>query len=144
MKPLALGAIRLYQRYISPYKGFICAYRAHTGRASCSALGYRAVRRYGVFRGAGIIGSRTHLCGVAHRRYQATPLPRALHSQRGDCDPGCDLPCDGGCDLPSGISRGIADCLSSCDFGGDCDWPRKRKESKEKEQHIHIPPERKP
>jgi putative component of membrane protein insertase Oxa1/YidC/SpoIIIJ protein YidD len=43
-----LLAIGLYQKYLSPHKGFCCAYRTHTGRAGCSALGFRAVRRYGV------------------------------------------------------------------------------------------------
>ena len=38
MRALALVAIGAYQRYVSPYKGFCCAYRAHTSRASCSAL----------------------------------------------------------------------------------------------------------
>ena len=35
----ALAAIRFYQRWISPYKGFRCAYGAHSGRCSCSTLG---------------------------------------------------------------------------------------------------------
>ena len=44
-------AIGAYQRYLSPYKGFCCAYRAHTGRASCSALGARVIRRHGLLAG---------------------------------------------------------------------------------------------
>ena len=69
-----LAVIRLYQRHLSPHKGFHCAYRVHTGRASCSALGYRVVRRHGVFAGLGLIRERTQLCGVAHRRHAACPL----------------------------------------------------------------------
>jgi len=136
MRRFVLSAIRVYQRYVSPYKGFCCPYREHTGRASCSTVGYRAVRRHGVFSGLGILQKRTHLCGVSHRRYahvRSRPPPR----QRGDCDPGCDLPCD--CDLPSwrGFSR-VCDVLSCCDC---CDWPdRRRKSRKKEERHVYIPP----
>ncbi|NRF68774.1 membrane protein insertion efficiency factor YidD [Aquincola sp. S2] len=43
----ALKAIGVYQRYLSPYKGFCCAYRVHSGRASCSEYARRIVRRIG-------------------------------------------------------------------------------------------------
>jgi uncharacterized protein len=139
MRRFLLTAIRVYQRYVSPYKGFCCAYRQHTGGTSCSTLGYRAVRRHGVFTGLGILRKRTHLCGVANRRH-AHVRARPPAAQRGDCDPGCDSPCD--CDLSNWRSFGrVCDVLSCCDC---CDWPdRKRKHRKEEEQHIYIPPKTK-
>jgi uncharacterized protein len=143
MRRIVLAAIHAYQRYVSPYKGFTCAYREHTGRASCSALGYRAIRRYGVFSGLALIRERTRLCGVAHRRYGCRPRPPV--SQRGSCDVGCDLPCaggfdlPGGCDLPSAPSLARAcDFLSCCDCGS-CDWPRRRRD-RSGEKYIYIPP----
>lgn len=93
MRRLFLAAIRTYQRYLSPYKGFSCAYRGLTGRRSCSELGFRAIRRHGIRAGLAILRQRTHLCGVAHRR-QPPFHASAFHSQRGFCDPGCDLPCE--------------------------------------------------
>ena len=51
LRCLALCAITFYQRCLSPAKGFSCAYRFHTGCQSCSVLGYRAIRRFGVWRG---------------------------------------------------------------------------------------------
>jgi putative component of membrane protein insertase Oxa1/YidC/SpoIIIJ protein YidD len=39
VKRLALAAIRGYQRWISPRKGFRCALRTATGGDSCSAYG---------------------------------------------------------------------------------------------------------
>ncbi|MDR2209612.1 MAG: membrane protein insertion efficiency factor YidD [Azoarcus sp.] len=148
MRALVLAAIRIYQRYLSPYKGFCCAYRHHTGRSSCSTLGFRAIRRYGVIDGIAVLRRRTYLCGVAHRRYDS--MPRRPHrAQRGDCvpcdiapdlpgDSNCDFPSDLNCDFLRGKSCGpFGNFLSYCDFFG-CDWPnRKRKES---EQHVHIPP----
>jgi putative component of membrane protein insertase Oxa1/YidC/SpoIIIJ protein YidD len=125
MKALALWAIRLYQRVISPRKGFCCAYRFHTGHPGCSALGYRAIRRFGVVDGIAILRLRLHKCGVAHRRF-TTSLAPMLPGQRGfiDCDCGpneCDLPCD-------------------------CDWESKKdskkKSKKKRDQDVVLPPKR--
>ncbi|MGE5491384.1 MAG: membrane protein insertion efficiency factor YidD [Actinomycetota bacterium] len=133
MRRLLLAAIVGYQRYLSPHKGFHCAYRVHTGRQSCSALGYRAVRRYGVLAGLAILRRRTYLCGVAHRRHSPPPNP-AFHGQRGFCDCACDLPCE----LPSADFCGSAlDCASYC---GGCDWPSRDRKTDDKEQSVHIPP----
>lgn len=119
MRQAALAAIGAYQRYVSPYKGFCCAYREHTGRASCSALGLRAIRRHGVIKGSAIARARLQRCGEVYRRCHpaAGGLRRA---QRGDCDlGGCDLPCDS-CD--------------ACDVGncGDCSTGRKTKRRDDK------------
>ncbi|MBX9296140.1 membrane protein insertion efficiency factor YidD [Chromobacterium vaccinii] len=63
-KRLALWLIRIYQRQLSPRKGYGCAYRAATGRSGCSGLAYRAIRRHGLRRG----GSRGSACCVAQLR----------------------------------------------------------------------------
>jgi len=135
MRKLVLAAITVYQRYVSPHKGFCCAYRAHTGHKSCSVLGFRAVRRYGVLAGLTVLRHRTYLCGVVHRRY-TKPRNRILHSQQGFCDVGCDFPCD----VPS-----IDGCISLGDFAsccdcGSCDWPSRNRKSQEGEQYVYIPP----
>ena len=139
MRRVLQAAIRTYQRHVSPHKGFCCAYRAHTGRASCSALGYRAVRRHGVFAGLGLIRRRTRLCGVVHRRFGGVSHTH-LHAQRGVCDLGCDLPCDAACDLPSfGDVSGFCDVISCCDCGG-CDWPFHQRKRRDEEKYVYIPP----
>ena len=140
MRFFALFAIRFYQSFLSPLKGFRCSYAVCTGRASCSQLGFRAVRRFGVLHGITITRQRTYLCGVAHRKFFHSRL-RPLAHQRGDCDPSCDLPCDSDCDLPAGKSCGklfdIADC---CDCG-DCDWGDKKRRNRKakRERDVHIP-----
>lgn len=150
MKFLALLAIRFYQRFISPHKGYCCAYRAHTGYASCSALGFRAIRRFGVLRGISILRSRFHLCGVAHRRFSSPKLPlrqAQFHGQAGFCDAGCDAPCDGDsldcCDGSStkGSSSGI---FKNCDFCSGvsvCDGCNfgSSSNSKKADNDTHIP-----
>lgn len=134
---LALALIAGYQRYVSPHKGYCCAYRAHTARASCSALGYRAVRMRGVAAGLLILRERLFLCGVAHRRH-APKRRRPPLSQRGDCDIGCgDLPFDGDCAGSKGDMCELANC-------GSCDWSsgtekRAHKRKGKKEQEVHLP-----
>ncbi len=43
----AMLCIEAYRRYLSPHKGYICAYHAATGRSSCSRYGQRAIGRCG-------------------------------------------------------------------------------------------------
>ena len=136
MKRVALRAIEAYQRYISPHKGFVCAYRVHTGRAGCSAIGLRAIRLFGLMRGAKVLRRRLYLCGVAHRRFgmhQSRPTIR----QRGDC--ACDLPCDATCELPCAGGGSDDKCWRVLDCGS-CDWPdRKRKKDDAKEKRVYLP-----
>ena len=134
MKALALAAIRFYQRYISPRKGFCCAYAAYTSDASCSALGHRAIRRFGLCNGIKVLDQRLARCGAASAMLARAAQRRVPHQRRQagflDCG-GCDVGgCDGaGCgDLPNcsggkGSGLNLGDCL---DCGG-CDWPADRK-----------------
>ncbi len=145
MKALALLAIRCYQRYLSPRKGFCCAYAAFTGHASCSALGYRAIRRFGVIDGIALLDRRLNKCGVAFRRYRPA-APMALGRQGGFLDCACDVPgdcsspCD--CDSPRGRScLGDAACSGcGCD-PSDC-GKRKKNRPPEEERDVVIPPRR--
>lgn len=138
MQLLALNIIRFYQHFISPFKGFCCAYSHHTGHASCSTLGFRAIQRYGVIDGFFVLRRRLYLCGVSHRRY-SPPKLRPHRKQRGDCDIGCDLPCDNGCKLPNLKSCpmfNVLNCADAC----NCDWPSSNKKDEKKEEEIHLPP----
>jgi putative component of membrane protein insertase Oxa1/YidC/SpoIIIJ protein YidD len=150
MKFFALGATRFYQRFLSPYKGFCCAYASITGHRSCSTLGYRAIRRFGVCHGICLLYKRLHNCGLAYRRHQLQvrqPASRALGHQGGfldcggcdvpagcDMPSGCDMPgsCDFPCDVPSGCHLPhrpeICGDILSCGGGGDCDWRRRKKD----------------
>ncbi len=133
LRSLVLKAIRFYQRVISPHKGFDCAYRVHTGRCGCSELGFRAIRRFGVVAGWGVLRQRTALCGVAHRRHSVA-RPRPPARERGDC--ACDLPCDFDL-MPTRGKLDVCHVLSCCDVGS-CDWSDRK--NKRGERHVYIPP----
>ncbi|MDQ6685863.1 MAG: membrane protein insertion efficiency factor YidD [Pseudomonadota bacterium] len=127
MRCLALAAIRLYQWYVSPFKGFSCAYRVHTGRASCSAVGYRAFRRHGFAAGLALTRERTAKCGDLQRRLTSTPFMNRRR-QQGFCEgcdvPSCDTPgCDGACDT--------WDLSDACDCCGCDSWGTRRKSKQE-------------
>lgn len=135
MRKILLVLIAGYQRYLSPQKGFCCAYRTHTGCQSCSALGFRAIRRYGVFAGLTILRRRLNLCGVVHRRHYVFQ-PRPFQRQSGFCDLGCDLPCD-----VSGIDGciSVGDIFSCLDFGS-CNWPTRTRNRNDQDQYVYIRP----
>lgn len=110
-KRLALWAILTYQRYLSPWKGFSCAYRVLTGRDSCSAYGYKVIARHGLRAGLPLLQRRLRACGERHRQHlalhpQARRSPRR-QAQAGYCD--CDVPLfDCACDCADVAS--LADC----------------------------------
>lgn len=102
-KYLALWAIRAYQRHVSPWKGFSCAYRVLTGGDSCSAYGYRAIARHGLRVGLPVLQRRLRACGEQQRQHRALHAHgrRARHrAQAGYCDlPAADCgDCDCACD----------------------------------------------
>ena len=113
-KRLALCAIRAYQRFLSPWKGFSCSYRVLTGHDSCSTYGYRVIARHGLRIGLPLLQRRLRACGERHRQHLALhPQVRRRvrrQAQAGFCD--CDVPLlDCACDCAD-----VANLLS-------CNWP---------------------
>ncbi|HEU4816118.1 membrane protein insertion efficiency factor YidD [Janthinobacterium sp.] len=114
---LLLG-IRAYQRYLSPWKGFTCAYRVLAGRDSCSAYGYRVIERHGLRVGLPLLQRRLRACSERHRQYQALHARGRSARYRAQA---------GHCDLP------VTDCGDcACDCAditsmADCTWLRRNK-----------------
>lgn len=119
----AASAIGLYQRYVSPYKGFCCAYRAQTGRRSCSAYGKAIATRLGFVALIQALPRQFDRCrsswvalSVASRGRQFNAGGQSKEDQRKDkreCDPfdACDV---------LDIARN-ADC-GACDVPCDCSF----------------------
>ena len=103
-----MRAIQLYQRHLSPRKGFSCAHRGSTGGNSCCTYGYSAIKRWGLRKGMRLMRRRLDDCG-RQLRFGGGPLSY----QRGDCDPGIEVSCCGDLFSPT------------CDF-----WSSKKKRQK--------------
>ena len=164
LRSLALFAIRLYQRHLSPKKGFGCAYRLVYGGCGCSGVGYRLIRRYGVFSGCRLLRLRLAHCRFAYTHYCAPAKPPApvvkrvngmAYYQRGDCVPcdagcldmgGCDS-CDLGapdachCDTKSRACDTLGDYANACpcDACDAMDCGRKEEEREPKKKPIRMP-----
>ena len=69
MRALVLGAIRLYQRNMSPGMPAACRFEP-----TCSHYGYEAIERHGVGRGAWLTLRRLFRCHPFHERgYDPVP-----------------------------------------------------------------------
>jgi putative component of membrane protein insertase Oxa1/YidC/SpoIIIJ protein YidD len=119
LSSVMLLMIEAYQRFISPYKGFRCAYRAARGRHSCSEFGKRALRRGGVLGFWPLLRRRFARCAEAARSLKAKKSAAVLDYEskqnRKDEEESSrrrshDRSCDSG-----------ADCLPHCGEVGSCD-----------------------
>jgi uncharacterized protein len=64
---LAVSAIRLYRRCISPYKGFRCAHHALHQQGSCSHYGLHVFREHPPRQAWRLLQGRFRECMLAHR-----------------------------------------------------------------------------
>ena len=62
---LALGLIGIYQRWISPRKGFRCAHAVLHGGTGCSGFAKQAIHQYGLWRAIGLMRQRFRDCHAA-------------------------------------------------------------------------------
>ena len=122
ISPLACWFIELYQRHISPRKGFCCAYRVrYRRRDSCSQYARRAISKLGLLPGVQVLRRRFGKCRHASKVLDYEPR-RAREKKRNphrfaDCGSRCDpgVPIDA-CDC----ATGVVDPFSGCDAGA-CD-----------------------
>lgn len=63
----AIAAIRGYQNYVSPYKGFVCAHRVWHGGLSCSEYARKAIAGEGLLAGLRALRLRFAECRNAAR-----------------------------------------------------------------------------
>jgi uncharacterized protein len=67
LETVCVSNIELYQKHLSPLKGFGCARRIHTGRCSCSEFARRFVLKFGAVRARLILPARFRACAASHR-----------------------------------------------------------------------------
>lgn len=117
---IAALIIRMYQKYISPYKGFRCAHRALHGGASCSEFARLYVREHSVWSMPSALRLRFGECRMAketliaegdaavQNKHDPTPLWCDMCGGLGEIGGNC------GCVAAEGA------CSSPVDF---CDCP---------------------
>jgi uncharacterized protein len=133
LNELAVGLVEIYQRRLSPLKGFRCAHRVLRGGRSCSEHAKQVVRRWGVWKLWPLLKRRFARCAEAKQvldyggkrkpaeQEQARSTDGGCASSFGhgmSCDPGissCDVPVPvEGCDVGAGACDGVG----ACDCGG--------------------------
>jgi putative component of membrane protein insertase Oxa1/YidC/SpoIIIJ protein YidD len=124
VKHIAILLIVFYQKFISPYKGFRCAYAVLHGGDSCSEAVKNIVRAQGLFGGYRDIRARFQACKDANET-----LIRNGQRRRGrnDCDecPDCDCDCSDVCRFNKNDACETISCELPelpCDAPCDCSF----------------------
>ncbi len=71
--------IRLYQKWISPYKGWKCAHERMCGGLHCSAYGMKMFCRHDAVTATRLTWRRMRKCGAVYRDLVSKMSPRQLH-----------------------------------------------------------------
>lgn len=136
LKKISLALISLYQKYISPYKGFKCAHGMYTSEITCSSYGKKVISKFGLFTGLKLLNRRFIDCRWSSEKLKKENKINAVSdykryifvggkriNQNGDCDcGGCDIAGDIIPDCGSVDSKGNS-CISDvCDISDLCDW----------------------
>ena len=108
LSPLACWLIALYQRHLSPRKGFRCAYGVLHGRDSCSRFASRAIREHGLVTGVRLTRRRFEHCRSASHVLEYDRAKRQQkRRERGlwcanRWNPGCNTADDAACCVGEG------------------------------------------
>jgi putative component of membrane protein insertase Oxa1/YidC/SpoIIIJ protein YidD len=122
VKHLAILLIVFYQKFISPFKGFRCAYAVLRGGDSCSEAVKKIVRDKGLLGGYRDIRARFQACKEAN---ETLIRNRQRRRGRNDCDECFDCDCTDACrfkksDACEGMSCDLPDL--PCDGPCDCSF----------------------
>ncbi|MEO0749065.1 MAG: membrane protein insertion efficiency factor YidD [Pseudomonadota bacterium] len=112
----ALFAIFIYQRWLSPHKGFRCAYSVLHGGTGCSGFVKACIREHGVWRAIPMARGRFRQCTAAY-----TILRARSHKDRDKEDRCSRYDCTAGCDY-SICCKGKSGNLDGADLPCDCSF----------------------
>ncbi len=66
LNKIAILGINGYQKYVSPYKGYKCAYSYYTKECSCSEYAKKNIMTYGIMKSIPLINLRLKECRVVY------------------------------------------------------------------------------
>jgi putative component of membrane protein insertase Oxa1/YidC/SpoIIIJ protein YidD len=115
---LVAALIQLYQRFLSPYKGFSCAYRVKKKRCSCSEFARRVAVRFGLLKLPDLLRRRFKKCERASKvlAYEAmkpkqkapsSRTPLLDHCSNGVGEAATECAANVGCELACAACDGI-------------------------------------
>lgn len=111
MNGIAIRAIKIYQQYISPRKGFSCAYRVTTNDLSCSEFAKRQIETKGLFKALPNIRHRFKKCRQA--ALQLTEERNKKRSREEEFDECFKQQCQGLC---TGAACQATPTVCACDL----------------------------
>ena len=94
MSTMAVGAIGLYRRHISPRKGFRCAHGVLHHRGSCSDFGLRVYERYSLGRATALMLRRFAACRAACQTLLAMAAEATPTDEKSNPPRRSDLACN--------------------------------------------------
>jgi len=120
LRYVGAGLIRGYQRYLSPRKGYRCAYGVLHGNGTCSSVGLEIMRSQGVFAFLRLMPLQFDACRAAVAMLQQQSEEEKQRRKKRGAMTGWS-----GCDSSDGFSCvDIGQCeaveCSDCEFGS-CD-----------------------
>ena len=117
--PLQLS-VGIYRRYISPRKGFKCAFAAEHGRLSCSDWAVRVLQRKGGAQFLIWLPRRFKSCEQSHRRLQLAAQQLPIHQESKDAEGGAESLQGSKTTEKTGTSCGSNVGYCSADLGACC------------------------
>ena len=117
---LSISAINLYQRYLSPHKGYCCAHRVYTGEDSCSQYAKVAIAEYGLFSAFPLIREQFDRCSLAAKEMKKQRKKKGKDNTSDDC--AGDIACQSINCVPQSCfsKKSSSNFYDNCDIGG-CD-----------------------
>lgn len=86
VKYTIIPMIELYQKYVSPYKGYCCAHHALHNGLSCSEWGKRAAEKAGFLRFFPLIIRRFKACNAAYQQLLSMASEAGEGTEKSDED----------------------------------------------------------
>ncbi|KIT18146.1 membrane protein insertion efficiency factor YidD [Jannaschia aquimarina] len=111
---IALGGIWAYQRWLSPRKGWRCAYSVAHGGTGCSGYVKHAIREHGLWRAIPLARVRFRECKQAALAFAAQPARDGARTEPRKRNDKTRRRCNNACDCGTGAFDGCAFLPSSC------------------------------
>lgn len=124
-KEVSLFSIDLYQKHISPHKGYRCAYSVWHNDISCSAYGKQVIAKEGLWRGVDILRKeRFPLCRIAAAKIDSVrkqdgcsecPCDREKKGKKSAAKEECCCCCSWCNDLGKAMDETGEECVWKCE-----------------------------